>query len=443
MPKLKIITYGCQANELDSERIAGVLEGVGYTLIEREEEADLILVNTCSIREKAEQKVFSRLGQLAILKKEKPGLKLGLCGCLAQREGNELLKRFPTLDLVAGTGSYPNLPQLLSKKGRAAALSFPEEAQRWPRIKRRSRIKAWVGIMDGCDNFCAFCVVPSTRGHERSRSPEDILKEVDELVEQGYKEITLLGQTVNSYGKKLKPLVSFAELLRMIDERVGGKIRVRFTSSFPKDVTEELAEAMAELPSVCEHIHLPVQSGSTKILKEMARDYTREDYLEKIALLCSKVPEIAITTDIIVGFPGEEEEDFQETLSLMEAVGFDGVFAFRYSLRPNTPAARFSNQVPEEVKARRLHELFELQDHISSTKNRAWIGREVEVLVDSDDAKVKEGGFFSGRTRGNKLVHFKGQGVREGDLVWVRVEEVAAHYLRGFLCSPRRSYEAV
>ncbi|MBI3990231.1 MAG: tRNA (N6-isopentenyl adenosine(37)-C2)-methylthiotransferase MiaB [candidate division NC10 bacterium] len=433
MPKLKIITYGCQANELDSERIAGILEGVGYTLTGDEEEADLILVNTCSIREKAEQKVFSRLGQLAVLKQSKPGLKLGLCGCLAQREGNALLKRFNSLDLVVGTGSYPSLPELLRKTERAAACSFPQEAQQWPKLKRRSRIKAWVGIMDGCDNFCAFCVVPYTRGRERSRPPEDILKEVEELYLQGYQEITLLGQTVNSYGKKLKPPVSFAELLRRIDEKVHGRIRVRFTSSFPKDVTVELASAMAELSSVCEHIHLPVQSGSTGILQAMARGYTREEYLEKIKLLRSKVPGIAITTDLIVGFPGETKEDFQETLSLMEEVGFDGIFAFRYSQRPNTPACTFSDQVPEEVKANRLHRLFEAADRISLTKNKAWIGRAVEVLIDTEDRKVKEGGLLSGRTRENKIIHFKGVGNKEGDRVMVLIEEATPHYLRGSL----------
>lgn len=433
MPKLKIITYGCQANELDSERIAGILEGIGYTLTEDEGEADLILVNTCSIREKAEQKVFSRLGQLAVLKQSRPGLKLGLCGCLAQREGNTLLKRFSSLDLVAGTGSYPSLPELLGKSERAAACSFPQEAQRWPRLKRRSRLKAWVGIMDGCDNFCAFCVVPSTRGHERSRPPADILKEVEELDLQGYQEITLLGQTVNSYGKKLKPPVSFALLLRRIDEKVHGRIRVRFTSSFPKDVTEELASAMAELPSVCEHIHLPVQSGSTRILQAMARGYTREEYLEKITLLRSKVPGIAVTTDLIVGFPGETEEDFQETLSLMEEVAFDGVFAFRYSQRPNTPACTFPDQLPEEVKANRLHRLFETADRISLAKNRDWIARAVEVLVDTEDGKVKEGGLLSGRTRENKIVHFKGEGSKEGDRVAVLIEEAMPHSLRGSL----------
>jgi len=287
--------------------------------------------------------------------------------------------------------------------------------------------------MDGCDNFCAFCVVPYTRGHERSRPPDDILQEVEELLQQGYKEITLLGQTVNSYGKKLKPPVSFAQLLRMIDDKVKGLMRVRFTSSFPRDVTEDLAEALAELPSVCEHIHLPVQSGSTRILQAMARGYTREDYLEKIALLRSKIPEIAITTDIIVGFPGETEEDFNETLRLMEEVAFDGIFAFRYSTRPNTPAASFPNQLPEEVKARRLHMLFELQDQISLAKNQALVGKEVEVLVDTADAKVKEGNLFSGRNRENKLVHFKGQGIMEGELVRVRIEEASAHYVKGLL----------
>src|SRR5574341_330380 len=355
MPKLKLVTFGCQANELDSARIAGILVGQGYTLTEDEAEADLIILNGCSIREKAEQKLFSRLGTLQALKARNPRLRLGVAGCLAQREGEALLKRFPYLDLVVGNGEHlAELPQLLAvDPGQSAVAAdepvglFPEDVE----VYRDSRIRAWVGIMEGCDNFCAFCVVPFTRGRERSRNPDDILREVLALCEAGYREITLLGQTVNSYGKKLDPPVPFAELLRRIDAAVGPGMRVRFTTSFPPDVTPALAEAMAILPSVCEHIHLPVQAGSNLTLSRMKRTYTREDYLGKVAMLRAAVPELAITTDIIVGFPGETDADFAETLRLMEAVGFDGCFAFKFSPRPGTPAAELPDQISEGVKA--------------------------------------------------------------------------------------------
>jgi tRNA-2-methylthio-N6-dimethylallyladenosine synthase len=294
MPKVKVVTFGCQANELDSARIAGILAREGYSLTDNEVEADLVILNGCSIREKAEQKLFSRLGTLQALKTENPRLRLGVAGCLAQREGAALLRRFPYLDLVVGNGEHiAEIPQLLSIAPREAAVAasepmglFPEEAE----IHRDSPIRAWVGIMEGCDNFCAFCVVPFTRGRERSRQPDDILRETLRLRDAGYREITLLGQTVNSYGKKLQPPVTFGELLRRIDATVGPGMRVRFTTSYPRDVTADLAEAMASLPSVCEHIHLPVQAGSSRTLARMGRNYTRDEYREKVALLGRSCP---------------------------------------------------------------------------------------------------------------------------------------------------------
>ncbi|MGH7428931.1 MAG: MiaB/RimO family radical SAM methylthiotransferase, partial [Candidatus Methylomirabilaceae bacterium] len=276
MPKLKLITYGCQANALDSERIAGLLAREGYELIEREEEADLILLNTCAIREKAEQKVYSRLGTFQALKRERGGLRIGICGCIAQQEGQALLDRFPYLDFVVGPGQLTAIPRLLREKdrpgpatARAAGFSYPPDAP----IRRRSGIKAWVSVMEGCDRFCTFCVVPFTRGRERSRPPGEILDEIRRLTLEGYREVTLLGQTVNSYGKKLRPPITFAALLQEIDRIVNDQVRVRFTSPHPSDVTEELAEAIGTLPSVCEQIHLPVQSGSDRVLDRMSRGY--------------------------------------------------------------------------------------------------------------------------------------------------------------------------
>ena len=436
MPKVKVVTFGCQANELDTARIIGILAKEGYTLTEDEREADLVILNGCSIREKAEQKLFSRLGTLQALKAENPRLRLGVTGCLAQREGAALLRRFPYLDLVVGNGEHlAEIPQLLTIAPGQPALAasepvglFPEDTE----IFRDSRVRAWVGIMEGCDNFCTFCVVPFTRGRERSRQPDDIRREVVRLRDAGYREITLLGQTVNSYGKKLDPPVSFANLLRQIDAAVGSSIRVRFTTSYPRDVTPELAEAMARLESVCEHIHLPVQAGSTRTLSRMERNYTREEYLDKVTLLRSAVPDLAITTDIIVGFPGETDTDFTETLSLMEQVGFDGAFAFKFSPRGGTPAAGLPDQVPEPLKAERLSRVQELQGRLSLDRNRALIGHVVEVLSDRDLQK-RDFDLGAGRTRGNKIAHFRGGNVKEGSLVMVKITDATSHHLKGVL----------
>ena len=435
MAKLKIVTFGCQANELDSQRIAGVMAREGYSLTEDAHEADLIILNGCSIREKAEQKLYSRLGTFQQLKAQNPHLRLGVTGCLGQREGEALLRRFPYLDLVAGTGEIPRLPQLLARKEATGSCPpppaptdlFPDEIE----LVRESRMKAWVSVMDGCDNFCAFCVVPFTRGRERSRPPEAIAAEVAGLRAQGYREVTLLGQTVNSYGKKLEPPTTFAALLRQVDGVAAPDLRVRFTTSFPPDVTPELAQAIAALPSVCEHVHLPVQSGSSRVLERMGRGYRRQDYLEKIALLRAAIPDVAISTDIIVGLPGETEGDFQETLSLLETIRFDSLFAFKYSPRPQTAAAGFPDQIPEAVQSTRLDRLQRLQASIALERNRAWIGRQVEVLVDLDEVK-RATPLAAGRTRQNKVVHFAApDGVSEGELVWVRIADASAYHLKG------------
>ena len=435
MPKLKLITFGCQANELDSERIVGLLAREGYELIERDEEADLIILNTCAIREKAEQKAYSRLGTFQELKRRKKGLRIGLCGCVAQQEGQALLNRFPYLDFVVGPAQLTSIPRLLrdgTNRGlataRTPAFSYPVSAP----VYRRSAVKGWVSIMEGCDRFCTFCIVPFTRGRERSRPLQEIVEEIRELKQRGYREVTLLGQTVNSYGKKLRPPASFVELLETIDRVVEGEMRVRFTSPYPGDVTAELAEAMATLPSLCEHIHLPVQSGSDRTLRRMKRGYSRDDYLEKVELLRTKTPALALTTDIIVGFPGETERDFEETLSLIQEVGYDGAFIFKYSTRPHTPAALLSDQVPEEIKGRRLEQALGLLNSLSLERNRAYLGRTVEVLVDREDVK-RDAVRVAGRTRENKIVHFSGEGPTDGDLVLVAITGASALHLQGEL----------
>jgi tRNA-2-methylthio-N6-dimethylallyladenosine synthase len=435
MPKVKIVTFGCQANELDSARMAGLLAREGYALTEDEGEADLIILNGCSIRDKAEQKLYSRLGAFQVQKTAQPDLRLGVAGCLAQKEGAALLKRFPGLDLVVGNGEHiAELPQLLrqARQGRQTATGEPTGVvpAGFP-VLRDSAYRAWVGIMEGCDNFCAFCVVPRTRGRERSRPPVDILQEIEGLCRRGYREVTLLGQTVNSYGRKLAPPVSFAWLLREIDTLVGRDLRVRFTTSHPKDVTPDLIEAVASLPSVCEHLHLPVQAGADATLQAMDRGYTRDAYLGIASAFRAALPDGALTTDIIVGFPGETETDFAATLSLMREAAFDACFAFKYSPRPDTPAAGRRDQVSEAEKADRLARVLALQDELSLRRNRSLVGRCMEVLVDRGLSK-RASGLAAGRIRQNTIVHFTGE-VQEGSLVQVRITEATSHHLKGVL----------
>ncbi len=435
MAKLKLITFGCQANAADSEKIAGVLAEEGFELTESAEEADLILLNTCSIRDKAEQKVYSLLGTFQKLKAQKPHLKVGLCGCLAQREGERLKDRFPYLNLVVGPGAMIyRIPKVLRDGPAHPVLPRPKEPLplyiHSPRPRRESAFKAWVTVMEGCNYLCTFCVVPYTRGPERSRPPDDILAEVEDLLKNGYKEITLLGQTVNAYGKNLKPPTRFSDLLRAIDALAGKEIRIRFTSSHPKDVTPDLVEAMASLKSVCEHVHLPVQAGSDQVLEGMRRLYTREDYLETVRGLRHAIPDIALTTDLIVGFPGESEEDFQETLNLLHEVKYDSLFAFKYSPRPLTPAATAPDQVSEEVKTVRINAILQLQDQIALEQNRRRLQRIEEVLVE-EGPNPRMGSSATGRTRRNQLVHFTGEPLNPGHTVSAVITESYSHYLKG------------
>jgi tRNA-2-methylthio-N6-dimethylallyladenosine synthase len=434
MAKLKLITFGCQANEADSEKIAGVLAQEGFELTESAEDADLILINTCSIREKAEQKVYSLLGTFQRLKAQHPLMKIGLCGCLAQREGTRLKDRFPYLDLLAGPGAMIyRIPEMLRGGPAPPVLPRPKELLplyvHSPRPRRESPFKAWVSIMEGCNYLCTFCVVPYTRGPERSRPPEDILAEVEELLQQDYKEITLLGQTVNAYGKNLKPRTRFSDLLQGIDALVGREMRVRFTSSHPRDLTPDLIEAIAGLTSVCEHVHLPVQAGSDRVLARMRRLYTRQEYLQKIEVLRQAVPDIALSTDLIVGFPGESDDDFQETLSLLRQVRYDSIFAFKYSPRPLTPAATYPDQVSGEAKTERIHAVLQLQDEISLQKNRERVGKIEEVLIE-EGPNPKRQSSATGRTRRNQLVHFSQESLFPGEKVSALLTEGYSHYLK-------------
>jgi tRNA-2-methylthio-N6-dimethylallyladenosine synthase len=417
-----IETFGCQMNEHDSERIAGILAERGYIAASEPENADLVLINTCSVREKADQKAFSFLGRLQELKIKNPTLKIALCGCTAQLLGNKIVRRAPYVDLIFGTQNIDRLGALLEemdKHPRRLVEIVPDKAK--PSSSgigiRTHPYKAWVTIMEGCDNFCSYCVVPYARGREKSREAEEIVAEVTELARQGVREVTLLGQNVNSYGKNLGNGANFPDLLSRINA-VEGLERIRFVTSHPKDFSPDVIGAMRDLRKVCEHIHLPVQAGSDRILAAMNRNYVAADYLEKVHLLREAIPDVSLSTDIIVGFPGETEEDFQATLELVEAVGYDSLFSFIFSPRPG-------------IKADDLGRLLQLQEKIEKRKQTDEVGKIYEVLVEgtskSNDNRI------SGRTRTNKLVHFQGSDKLVGQLVSVKITQALAHSLLGEL----------
>lgn len=420
-----IETWGCQMNEEDSEKLSGMLKRVGYTKTENKEDAGIILFNTCCVRENAENKVFGNLGSLKHLKKENPDLIIGICGCMMQQEGmaDKILKKFPYVNIVFGTHNAYKFPEYLNRvktEGVQIKEIFNKETdivEGLP-IDRESNVKAFVTIMYGCNNFCTYCIVPYVRGRERSRKPEDILNEVRELVAQGYKEITLLGQNVNSYGKGLEEEVDFAKLLRMIDE-IEGLERVRFMTSHPKDLTHDVIMAIKECDKLCEQIHLPVQSGSNSILKKMNRHYTKEYYLDLIKKIKEEIPGVTLTTDIIVGFPGETEEDFQETLELVKEVGYSSAFTFIYSRRNNTPADMMLNQVSEEDKHHRFNRLIAAVNERVIAQNKAEEGNILEVLVEGNSKNDAEK--LTGRTRTGRLVNFTGENVNVGELVNVKI----------------------
>lgn len=420
-----IETWGCQMNEEDSEKLSGMLKRVGYTKTENKEDAGIILFNTCCVRENAENKVFGNLGSLKRLKKENPDLIIGICGCMMQQEGmaDKILKKFPYVNIVFGTHNAYKFPEYLNRvktEGVQIKEIFNKETdivEGLP-IDRESNVKAFVTIMYGCNNFCTYCIVPYVRGRERSRKPEDILNEVRELVAQGYKEITLLGQNVNSYGKGLEEEVDFAKLLRMINE-IEGLERVRFMTSHPKDLTHDVIMAIKECDKLCEQIHLPVQSGSNSILKKMNRHYTKEYYLDLIKKIKEEIPGVTLTTDIIVGFPGETEEDFQETLELVKEVGYSSAFTFIYSRRNNTPADMMLNQVSEEDKHHRFNRLIAAVNERVIAQNKAEEGNILEVLVEGNSKNDAEK--LTGRTRTGRLVNFTGENVNVGELVNVKI----------------------
>ena len=433
--KYYIETWGCQMNEEDSEKLSGMLKRIGYTKTEAKEEASIILFNTCCVRENAENKVYGNLGLLKKLKKKNPDLVIGICGCMMQQKGmaDKILKEFPYVDIIFGTHNSYKFPEYLNRvktEGVQVKEIFDKETEiiEGIPVDRESSIKAFVTIMYGCNNFCTYCVVPYVRGRERSRRPEEIEKEIKELVAQGYKEITLLGQNVNSYGKGLEEEIDFAKLLRRINE-IEGLERVRFMTSHPKDLTEDVIMAIKECDKLCEQIHLPVQSGSDEILKKMNRHYDREKYMSLIKKIKEEIPECSITTDIIVGFPGETEENFLDTLNLCKEVGYDSAFTFIYSRRNHTPADRMENQVPDDVKHERFNRLVDVINKGVINGNKVYEGRTVEVLVEgpskNDETKLM------GRTRNGRLVNFPGDVSMVGKLVNVHINRAQPFSLLG------------
>jgi len=422
--KLFIRTFGCQMNEHDSERIAGMFKQEGYELCQQSEEADIVILNTCSIREKAEQKAYSELGRLQELKQENPRLIIGVAGCAAQREGEEILKRAPYVDLIFGSPNIDKVTELLNQtihqKQPAVLVDYPSRPLATLPAVRKDKLRAWVSIMEGCDYRCSFCVVPTTRGPERSRPSREIVSEVIQLAEAGYKEVTLLGQTVNSYGKRTAEGIDLADLLRMINGIPNIK-RIRFTTSHPNDLNLKLMTAMAELPKVCEHLHVPLQSGSDLVLKTMRRGYTFKEYQHKIETLRKLIPSVSVTSDIIVGFPGESEKDFSHTLEAISEIGFDGIFAFQYSLRPDTEAASLPDQVQEKVKEERLKQVLDLQHIVTDKRNQKLLGTTQEVLVEGRNQKYPDK--LTGRNRANRVVHFSGPDSLIGKLSWVKITQ--------------------
>ncbi|UCF32045.1 MAG: tRNA (N6-isopentenyl adenosine(37)-C2)-methylthiotransferase MiaB [bacterium] len=437
MEKVYVKTFGCQMNVYDSEKIYAFLQD-RYLPAAAEDEADLVILNTCSIREKAEQKVYSLLGRLKPLKEEKPDLLIGVGGCVAQQEGERILARAPMVDIVFGTHNIDQLASILEERitsGRRLC-RIDEDADRVPtagapRAGSRKGPTALLTIMKGCDNFCAYCVVPLVRGREISRSRDEILEEARYLIAHGAKEITLLGQNVNSY-REPSTGGGFIDLLESVDA-LDGLERLRFVTSHPKDFSEGLVHAMAGLPSVCEHIHLPVQAGSDRILAAMRRCYTSGEYLEKVSMLRSLIPEVEITTDIIVGFPGEERADFDRTLSLVDTVGYQNAFSFRFSARPGTAAADLEDPVPHETKRSWLPELQEVQNRITAGKHSSMVGRTVGVLVEGSGRRSN--GMLEGRTRNNFIVHFPGSPSMVGCEVDVRILRSRKIHLEGEVVS--------
>ncbi len=419
-----IETYGCQMNVRDSETIAGELEELGFVAAERAEEADVIVLNTCSVRERPHHKVYSRLGELRRIKERRPETVIAVCGCMAQIVGDKIRERSPYVDIILGPRNVARfaeaLQAVLRGEGPVVVRDTSEQVPEGLPVRRCPGVSAFVNITYGCNNFCAYCIVQYARGREVSRRPEDVVAEVREAVDQGYREVVLLGQNVNSYGRDLDEDIDFADLLAMVNE-VEGLWRIRFTTSHPKDCSEKLLRAMAELEKVCEHLHLPLQAGDDEVLRRMGRGYTYEQYKRIIDRARELMPDIAITTDLMVGFPGETAEQFERTLRAVEEIRFDMAFMFKYNDRPGTRASKMPDKVPEAEKQRRLEALVELQNRIAREINEAQVGRVFEVLVEGPDDRRP--GHLRGRTRQHKVMVFPGPAELVGRLVDVRATE--------------------
>lgn len=432
-----IKTYGCQGNLADSEKIAGIMDELGFKEIDDENKADVIIFNTCAIRDNAEKRVFGELGRIKQLKKENPQRLIILCGCMPQEESTiaQIQAKYDYVDIIFGTHNIYRLPEYLSeayltKEKVLEVMSFEGEIVENIPTKRAHKTKAWVNIMYGCDEFCTYCIVPYTRGKERSRTPQDIIDEVNRLAEEGYLEVTLLGQNVNAYGKDLVGLnYTFANLLDDLNKTAIK--RIRFTTSHPRDLDDATIEVMAKGGNLMPHLHLPVQSGSDEILKRMNRKYTKESYLEKVKKLKALIPDIALTTDIIVGFPGETEADFNQTLDLVKEAGFEGAFTFIFSPREGTPASKFADDTPASVKKERLLALNKLVNEGYARGNKRFEGKIVEVLVEGTSAK--DDTVLTGYTPHNKLVNFNGSSDLIGNIVKVKIEKAYTWHLRGVL----------
>lgn len=433
-----VVTYGCQGNEADSEVISGILERLGYTHSEDTYKADVVILNTCAIRENAENRIWGVLGLLKGVKNEKKDMIIGICGCMPQEENasNKLMETYPFVDLIFGTHNIGNLPKLIDecieKKSKVIEVISTQGGilEGAPKV-RLSQHKAWVNIMYGCDEFCTYCIVPYTRGKERSRDKEDIINEVNDLVKQGYKEITLLGQNVNAYGKDKNDGYTFGDLLVDLDKT--GIARIRYTTSHPRDLDDKTIEAMAKCPSVMPQLHLPVQSGDDEVLRRMNRKYTHDHYMGLIHKLKSAIPGISITTDIIVGFPGETEEQFQNTLKLVDEVEYEGAYTFIYSPREGTPAAMFEDQIPEDIAKDRLYRLNEKVNAYYLKGNERFVGTIQEVLVDGESKNGE--GMMCGYTKNLKLCHFKSDDKSlVAKLVNVKITEAKSWFVIGELC---------
>jgi len=421
-------TFGCQMNVVDSERIVDLLEGIGYAQVDAADKADLVLLNTCSVRDKAERKVYGHLGRFKPIKDQRPDLIIGVGGCVAQQEGEKMLKTVPYLDLVFGTHNVHRLPELVlqveEKRQRGTATDFLDRETRlnlFPQRSVRENITRFVTVMQGCDNFCSYCIVPYVRGREVSRPSAEIIAEIESLVTQGVREVTLLGQNVNSYGLKEEDEISFAQLLRQVNQ-VEGLERLRFATSHPKDMTDELIDTFGQLDKLCKHIHLPVQSGSDRILKLMNRGYTAADYLSKVERLKEVCPDIRLTTDIIVGFPGENDEDFQATLDMVSQVRYADAFTFLYSPRTGTAAADLQDDQSSVQKQQRFERLCELQNQIGEETWQSDLGKVLPVLVEGE-SKQGDGQIF-GRTTWNRIVNFSGSTDLIGQIVPVKISKV-------------------